>query len=175
MGKQAQSGSSSESSRRGPAGPQRGLYSLANRALLGQLVNQPDTAISVPLQQAISNAQGGLPQMRQNLGMGGGLINQLTGQGVGGGQLSANHPGGQQGLQTREQLGLPDRSSYFTYLPSPEEVAALGAVPSVMDTPASRQIDKLTQRIENRQAKGKGTGQAERKLARLQSRQPERF
>lgn len=175
MGKQAQSGSSSESSRRGPAGPQRGLYSIGNRALLGQMVNPPDTAISTPLQQAISNAQGGLPQMRQNLGMGGGLINQLTGSGVGGGSLAPNAAGGQQGLQSREQLGLPDRSSYFTFVPSPEEVAALGAVPPVMDTPSNRKIDKLTDRIERRQANGKQTGQAERKLARAQSRQPERF
>lgn len=172
MGKQAQSGSSSESSRRGPAGPQRGVYSIANRALLGQMVNPPNTAISVPLQQAISNAQGGLPQMRENLGLGGGLINQLTGRGVGGGQLAAGP--NQQGLQSREQLGLPDRSSYFTFVPSAEEVAALGAVPPVMNTPGNRKIDQLTQRIERRQAAGKQTGQAEKKLARLQSRQPER-
>lgn len=173
MGKQAQSGSSSESSRRGPAGPQRGLYSIGNRALLGQLVNPPNTAIAAPLQQAVSNAQAGLPQMRQNFGLGGGLINQLTGHGVGGGALAAGP--NQQGLQSREQLGLPDRSSYFTFVPSAEEVAALGAVPPVMDTPSNRKIDKLQERIDRRQAKGKQTGQAEKKLAKLQSRQPERF
>jgi hypothetical protein len=171
MGKQASHGSTSESSTRAFAPGMRGLGSVTTRGLLGQLANPPETAISVPLQQAISNAQGGLPAMRENLGLGGGLANQLTGQGVGGGTMSLNAPGGQQGLQTREQLGLPPRSSYMTGIPDWSTLLGLGAVPNVQTTPAGKQAEQLQNRIDRRQAQGKPTTQAEKKLGRIQARQ----
>lgn len=168
MGKQASQGSTSERSQRGPHGQQKGLFSLANRALLGQLAKPPETAISVPLQQAISNQQAGLPAMRAQFGLGGGLVNQLTGQGVGGGTMT---PGpNQTGLQSRAQLGLPDRRDYMTFIPTADELAALGAVPPVGQTPFNKKLDKLEGRIERRQAKGKDTTKAEARRDRMQAR-----
>ena len=80
MGKQASQGSTNESQQRSPNNQQRGQFSTLNRMLLGQMVNPPDTAISTPLQQSISNLQGGYGQMRQNYGLAGGLADQLAGK-----------------------------------------------------------------------------------------------
>lgn len=175
-------GSTTESSQRSPKGSQRPILSVTERALLGQLANPPNTAISTPLQQAISNAQGGFPTMRQNFGLGGGLVNQLTGQGVGAGpqgnvlgNLLPSSLGGQGwGMQSREQLGLPDRRSYFTFLPTPEQLQTAGAVPPIRTPPQTGKLQKreakLEGRIERRQAAGKGTAKAERKLSNIQAR-----
>ena len=117
MGKQASQGSTSENQRRGPQNQQRGEFSTLNRMLLGQMVNPPDTAISTPLQQSISHLQSG------------GLANRLS-DGFAQG-LAAPGQAQPWGMQSREQLGLPSRDSYFTFKPTPEEVASLGAVPPI--------------------------------------------
>src|SRR5205823_10672159 len=65
------------------------------RAFAGTLAKPPNTAISVPTQQALSALQGGGMGMANAYGIGGG------GQGQTG------------GLQARAPMGLPDRSSYF--------------------------------------------------------------
>lgn len=158
---------------------------LANRGILGQLAQPPETAISIPQQQGISNLQAGLPAMGANFGIGGTMAERLGGRPIapvqtslGTAQPGAMLPGGsgqQFGLQSRAQMGLPARTDYFPFTPSAEEVAALG-LPSVR--PGSKQgqklakrEEKLTNRIENRQAAGKGTAKAEGKLARVQSKQ----
>jgi hypothetical protein len=89
------------------------LESILERMVLGQMTTPPNTAIATPLQQAISNLQSG-----GRGSMPGGL-----------GNLPNN------GLQTREQLGLPDRRSYFPGLPTTDEAAALGAFPGIMSNP----------------------------------------
>lgn len=168
MSKQSGMGSTSEKSRRTPGKGQEGLYSIANRALIGQLVEPPETAVAAPLQQAVSNLQGGFGTMRSNFGMGGGLADQLAGRGGGGAMLPGEN---QWGLQTREQLGLPDRKDYFEFVPSADEVRSLGALPNVRPTGPGKKIEKLENRIERRQAAGKGTANAEARLARLKERQ----
>lgn len=93
------------------------LEAIMERMVLGQMTQPPNTAIAVPLQQAISNLQSG-----GKGSMPGGL---------------ANLPNG--GLQSREQLGLPDRSSYFPGNIGFDEAAALGAFPGV---PGNKQTVK---------------------------------
>src|SRR5262249_54718052 len=139
------------------------------RGMLGQMVNPPDTAISVALQQAVSNLQSG-----QYSDLGGSMVDRLAGRTGGGssgspsadsgtpgggfapGSFLPNAPGGQQGLQTREQLGLPDRSSYFTFMPSPDDIAKIGLSPirsSIKNKDQLNQrIDTLTQRQSDREA-----------------------
>jgi hypothetical protein len=189
-------GTTAESSRRGFQPQMRGLGSLVTRSLLGQLAAPPETAVGVPFQQAISNLQSGFPQMRAHLGLGGGLVNQLSGRGVGGGallppRLQANlqgllaqalgTPPQQFGLQSREELGLPPRESYFTFIPTPEELLAAGAVPPVAVAPSAKRLQRkeerlvgrqarLEQRIASRQDAGRPTGRAERRLGRTEAR-----
>lgn len=85
------------------------MISLLERQILGQMTQPPETAISTPLQQAVSNLQSG-------------------GRGALPGGF-ANLPNN--GMQTRAQLGLPDRKSYFPGTPSFDEAAALGAFPGL--------------------------------------------
>lgn len=194
-GKTTSEGSTTQRQSRGPTPNQQPLMDLMLRGLMGQLAAPPETPVSVPLQQAISNAQGGLPYLRDQLGLGGGLVNQLTGDGVGGGSMLPPHlqaqvHGGnpaqyqQTGLQSREQLGLPDRTSNMDragFIPSAEDLQALGAVPAIHPSPSGRRLqkkigtleareEKLTDRIERRQEAGKKTGKAERRLAKTQAR-----
>lgn len=194
-GKTTSEGSTTQGQSRSAAPNQRPMFDVLTRALMGQLSDAPETPISVPLQQAISNAQGGLPYMRNQLGMGGGLVNQLTGQGVGGGtmlppELQAQMRGGnpaqyqQTGLQSRQSLGLPDRNENMDragFIPTPEELQALGAVPAIHPSPSGRKAQKnigrlesraerLTERIDRRQEAGKKTGKAEQRLANTQAR-----
>ena len=76
----------------------------------------------------------------------------------------------QAGLQTRQELGLPPRSSYMPegFVPSPSEIQAIGLPPVRAGT--QKQIKKakrqenLRQRIETREAKGKSTAKQDRKL-----------
>lgn len=168
MGKQASQGSTNERQQRGPNNQQRGEFSTLNRMLLGQLVNPPDTAISTPLQQSVSNLQGGFGTMRQNYGLAGGLADQLAGRNTGGGQMAAGPQ--QWGLQSRAQLGLPDRDSYFTFKPSAEDVASLGAVPQIASNVRS---GKARRQFENLTADDTRTPKQEQKLQRLQQRHPE--
>lgn len=194
-GKTTSEGSTTQNQHRSAAPNQQPMFDVLTRALMGQLADAPETPISVPLQQAISNAQGGLPYMRNQLGMGGGLVNQLTGEGVGGGSmlppaLQAQAFGGspsqyhQSGLQDRQSLGLPDRNDNIDragFIPTPEDLRALGAVPAIRPAPSAKKAmknigrlenreEKLTERIDRRQAAGKKTGKAERRLANTQAR-----
>jgi len=171
-------------------------YDVLSRAMLGQMVNPPDTAISVPLQQAISNLQSGDPG--RAFGIGGSLVDRLSGRGTAapatppssGGGGDAGSPGtagagfapgsflpsasgGQQGLQTREQLGLPERSSYFTFMPKPEDIANIGLSPI---RSSIKNKDQLTNRIatlqahiDTREAAGKPHGLADKRLAKAKS------
>lgn len=167
-------------------------YDVLTRAMLGQMVNPPDTAISAPLQQAVSNLQSGDPG--RAFGIGGSMVNRLAGRteatGAGGGGADAGSPGtagagfapgsflpsaagGQQGLQTREQLGLPERSSYFTFMPKPEDIANIGLSPirssiKGKDQLTSR-IDKLQAHIDERDAAGKPHAQADKKIAKAKA------
>lgn len=167
MGKQASSGSTRESQSRSPNNSQRGEFSTINRMLLGQLVNPPDTAISTPLQQSVSNLQGGFGQMRSNFGMAGGLADQLAGRG-GGGQML---PGANQsGLQSRAQLGLPDRDSYFTFKPTAEDVASLGAVPKLQPSGGGKKARAAFDRLS---ADDTRTPKQQRRLENIQKRHPE--
>src|SRR5262245_20691812 len=164
-------------------------YDVLTRAMLVQMVNPPDTAISAPLQQAVSNFQSGDPG--RAFGVGGTMVSRLSGRtgpteapGGGGdagspgtagagfapGSFLPSASGGQQGLQTREQLGLPERSSYFTFMPSPEDIAKIGLSPirsSIKNKDQLRsRIDKLQTQIDTREAAGKPHGQADKKIAK---------
>ena len=168
-------------------------YDVLTRAMLGQMVNPPDTAISTPLQQAVSNLQSGDPG--RAFGVGGSMIDRLSGKtgateapgggsntdssgasgaGYAPGSFSTNAPGGQQGLQTREQLGLPDRSSYFTFMPKPEDIANIGLSPirsSIKNKDQlTNRIDQLTQRQSDRAAAGKDTTKVTKKLEKVKGR-----
>jgi hypothetical protein len=117
----SQKGNQSQWSNRAPAASLKQQYDLLRRALTDQMVNPPNTAISVPTQQAISNLQGGFGGLSRAFGVGG------TGTGQTG------------GLQSREQMGLPDRASYFPNMPTNEQITSLG-LPSVRqgDSPKKR-------------------------------------
>lgn len=194
-GKTTSEGSTTQRQGRQAAANQRPLYDMLTRALMGQMADAPETPISVPLQQAISNAQGGMPYLRQQMGMGGGLVNQLTGEGVGGGsmlppELQAQAFGGrpsqyqQAGLQSRQQLGIPDRNDNLDrggVIPTVDELRGLGALPAIHPSPSGKKAQKninrlehreerLTERIDRRQEAGKNTGKAERRLKNTQAR-----
>jgi len=164
-----------QNQKRGPGRVQRPVYDTMLRGLLGQMVRPPDTAISVPLQQAVSNLQSG------KFDVGGSMVDRLAAKdlsGVPGGSSSQagsflpNAPGGQQGLQTREQLGLPPRESYFTFMPSAEDIAKIGLSPVRSSVQGKEKlenrIDKLQTRIESREAAGKPHAQATRRLEKAQ-------
>jgi hypothetical protein len=139
---------------------QKPMYDQMLRGLIGQMARPPETAISVPLQQAISQMQSGKYDVP--IGMArrlGGAPN--TGAGFAAGSFLPNAPGGQQGLQTREQLGLPARESYFTFMPSPEDIANIGLSPirsSIKGKDAlTGAIGRLTQKQAAQEAMGKDT------------------
>jgi len=175
---------------RGP-GDRRMESDVAMRALLGQMIAPPNTAISNPMQQAISNLQSGAPE--RAFGLGGGLASRLSGGAVPGtisgnspgfaqGSFAANAAGGQQGLQSREQLGLPPRQSYMgDFMPSAQDIQNIGLPPIRSDdkklTKMNAREDRLTgrqdrleNRIATRQAAGKMTGQAEQRLNRVNAK-----
>jgi len=144
-GKSTSSGSTNESVVRGFQPRARGLGDTTIRALLGQMAAPPETAISAPHQQAITGAQLGPAGMSQMFGIG--ATKSLT-------------PGpNQYGLQSREQLGLPDRRDYFTFVPTPDQIEAMGALPGVrgVETTAKAQnrYARLGGKIEKATAAGK--------------------
>jgi hypothetical protein len=139
---------------------QKPMYDQMLRGLIGQMARPPETAISVPLQQAISQHQAGKYDVP--IGMArrlGGAAN--TGAGFPAGSFLPNAPGGQQGLQSREQLGLPARESYFTFMPSPEDIANIGLSPIRTSIKGKEKslgtISKLEKRAAAREAMGKDT------------------
>lgn len=167
-------------------------FDMLGRGFLGQLADPPDTAISVPLQQATSLYQGGFPAMQSAMGLGGGMADRLGG-GTGGiegqpqpGQLlpaSMQAPRGgpgasakpsQWGTQSREQLGLPDRSSYFPLTPNVDEILAMGQPPvrsnDRMTNKLTKREDRLERKIARREDKGKNTAKQERKLAAVSAK-----
>jgi len=162
-------------------------YDQLVRGLIGQMAEPPETAISTPLQQAISNLQSG--DVGRAYGLGGGIASRLSGQATdtgatGGGSTGApsggttpgfrpgsflpGAEGGQQGLQTREQLGLPSRESYFPFTPTKEDIEAIGMAPvrsQVKErTDLQNRIDRLQARISTREAMGKPHEQASKKI-----------
>jgi hypothetical protein len=126
-----------------PTAAQKQTSDLLTRAMIGQMVNPPNTAISTPMQQAISGYQQMMPGLQQSAA--GSLAQRLaqpaSGTAGAGSAVSGTAPTGQSqdwtpaaganqaGLQTRAQLGLPDRSSYFTFMPSAQQVADIGLAP----------------------------------------------
>jgi len=117
---------------------QQQLADLLNRAMIGQMAKPPETAISTPMQQAVSSYQQMMPGLQQAAS--GSLAARLSGPAPGSGVTGTGSGGASQdwtpaaganqaGLQTREQLGLPDRSSYFTFMPSAQQVADIGLAP----------------------------------------------
>lgn len=177
---------------RRPGPGTRTQFDMLGRSFLGQLAEPPNTAISVPLQQATSLYQGGFPAMQSAMGLGGGMADRLSG-GTGGiagqpqpGSLlpasmqgpSAGSPGAgkpqQWGTQTREQLGLPDRSSYFPLTPNVDEILAMGQPPvrsnDRLTNRLTKREERLERKIERREAKGKNTAKQERKLAGVQAK-----
>jgi hypothetical protein len=90
------------------------------------------------------------------------------------GSFAAGAPGGQQGLQSREQLGLPARESYFPLTPTKEDIEAIGLKPvrsqSKQRNVLRDKIEKLQSKIDVREAAGKGTGKAEKRLEKAKIR-----
>jgi hypothetical protein len=162
-------------------------YDTMIRGMLGQMVRPPETAISAPLQQAISNLQSGEPG--RAFGLGGSMVERLAGReaagaGAGGpgeagagfapGSFLPSAEGGQKGLQTREQLGLPPRESYFTFMPSPEDIAKIGLSPIRTSVKGKEQLEgrisKLQERQAAREAAGKSTTKVGAKLEKVRGR-----
>jgi hypothetical protein len=159
------------------------VLDMATRGLIGQMANPPDTAIATPLQQAVSNLQSG--NVGREFGLGGSMADRLAGRdpgtstgGAGGGfapgSFLPSAEGGQQGLQSRAQLGLPERSSYFTFMPSPQDIANIGLAPirsSIKNKDQlTKRINTLEQRQAARQAAGKDTTQVDKKLSNVKGR-----
>src|SRR5215813_7559543 len=160
MGKtSSMTGHSGESSTRYPGPQMQGLMSVMERALMGQLVNPPETAISVPQQQAATLAQAGPLGAADYLGIG---------------ATQSLLPGPRQaGLQTREQLGLPPRSSYFTDMPTNEQVAALGMLPPLQaaHAPGGKPAATRLSRLESKRQ----TQKRQLKEREIIARNPEEF
>jgi hypothetical protein len=165
----AQSGSTAESSTHGFQGSMAGLGHLLERVMLGQLTNPPDTAISVPQQQATTLAQAGPFGAADYLGVD---------------ATKSLAPGpNQAGLQTRAQLGLPERSSYMgPFAPTAADVASLGLVPPIgPESAPNKKIDKQSARLGKQEAKPQTPHRAGKelalggKIANAKKRQPERF
>ena len=140
---------------------QKPMYDQMLRGLIGQMAAPPETAISVPLQQAISQMQSGKYDVPIGMAARLGGAANTGGSTFAPGSLLPNAPGGQQGLQTREQLGLPSRESYFTFMPRPEDIEKIGLSPirsSVKGKDTSTAaIDRLTKRQAAQTAMGKDT------------------
>ena len=128
--KTAQGGSTNQHARRQVPARLKPLEAILERAILGQMTTPPNTAIAVPLQQAVSHLQNGA-----------GLA----------GRLSQAAPGQTVDLQTRQQLGLPDRKTYFPGVPSFDEAAALGAFPGIPANPKTRKVQKKEGQLPDKQ------------------------
>lgn len=141
--KTTQHGTQTQDSSRSVASSLKQPYDLLRRAMVDQMVNPPNTAVSVPQQQALSSLQAMFPMLQGQASGQIGLAGALSGRGVPGAGMpnfgQANYlPTGQPqfGLQSREQMGLPDRSSYFPNMPTNEQIQQIG-MPSVRKGDAS--------------------------------------
>lgn len=152
---------------------QKPMYDQMLRGLIGQMAAPPETAISVPLQQAISQHQAGKYDVPV------GMARRLGGEanaGVGfpAGSFLPNAPGGQQGLQSREQLGLPAREDYFTFMPRPEDIANIGLSPIRTSIKGKdtllKGISNLEKRQAAREAMGKDTTVVKSKIEKKKER-----
>jgi len=163
-------------------------YDQLIRGLIGQMAEPPETAVSTPLQQAISNLQSG--DVGRAYGLGGGIASRLSGQvddrpstgsagasapGFRPGSFLPDAAGGQQGLQTREQLGLPSRESYFPLTPTKEDIEAIGMTPVRSQIKGKNvlqdRIDRLQAKITTREAMGKESPRAEKRLEKAKIKQ----
>lgn len=146
--KTRQTESTNRTDKRHPQARQQQLYDMITRALTGQLAQHPETAISVPQQQAVSYMQNlmGSPQLS-----GGGLADRLGSSGSSGGGASmgsflptsqSGQP--QAGLQSRANLGLPSPSSYTPagFVPTPEQIQTIGLPPVRAGTAKQRKKNK---------------------------------
>lgn len=192
--KTSQHGTQSQWQQTGANPREQQLMDLLNRSMIGQMVNPPNTAISTPMQQAVSSYQGMMPTLQQSAS--GSLASRLSqpsgstassgsgtpgtaGSGVGTQDWTTAAGANQAGLQTREQLGLPDRKSYFTFMPSAQQVADIGLSPvRPGGDKATQQAYRQQQQQRTRAAvqaarqaipKGPGAGKA-RKAAATQAR-----
>jgi hypothetical protein len=152
------------------------------RGLIGQMAKPPETAIATPLQQATSNLQSGDPG--RAFGLGNSMVDRMAGREGAPGTSTAGGglaPGsllpsdvGPHGEQSRADLGLPDRSSYFTFMPSADDIAKIGLSPVRSSIKNKDQLNtriaNLTQRQSDREAAGKPTTGVEKKLAKAKGR-----
>lgn len=171
---ESQSGSQQQAGARGPTGLTRPLGGLTIRDLIGQMVNPPNTAIATPLSQAASMYQSLAPQLMAGASQG--LAGRLTNPGGGAPNAMAGQsflPGPDQaGVQSREQLGLPPRSSYSTFMPTPDQVANLGVLPAVGSSKTGGKIGRLGTRADALQEKSQQLSEAGKlvRAARVQGR-----
>ncbi len=185
-----QRGSTTFRGARAPSQQALTLFDVTLRNLLGQQATTPNIPITTPLQQSISGQQD-IMQPLFNRAFGPQTQQGLAGRLAAGGQQAPAVDGG--GIaaapgvpefgrtQTREDLQLPDRSEYFPFQMTPEELEAADLVPPVRQTGPTkkqgkrirrteRRVGKLERRVERRQARGKGTAKAEKRLARARER-----
>jgi hypothetical protein len=158
-------------------GQMRMPFDVLQRALLGQMVNPPETPMPVPLQQGISNLQGG--DVGRAFGLSGGIASRLSGGGANTGFLPGaflpTASGGQQGTQTREQLGLPPAESHMgEFMPTAQEIRDVGIAPVRSSDKGLNKLNKraesLEAKIETRAGRGKKSPQATRRLERVQAK-----
>lgn len=142
------SGTQVQTSTRGPTRAQQQSMDMLARMILGQQTNPPETAIGVPFQQAVSLAQGLTPRIAASASGELGLAGRLAGPAAGTAPNflgSSWTPGADQaGLQTREQLGLPPRKSYFSFLPTEQDIRNIGIPPVHSATRAQQKNPKNT-------------------------------
>jgi hypothetical protein len=153
---------------------QKPMYDQMIRGLIGQMAAPPETAISAPLQQAVSNLQSGKYDVPIGMAARLGGAANTGGSTFAPGSLLPNAPGGQQGLQTREELGLPSRESYFTFMPRPEDIANIGLSPIRSSIKGKDQstaaISRLTMKQAAQEAMGKDTTVTQSRLEKQKAK-----
>jgi hypothetical protein len=153
---------------------QKPMYDQMLRGLIGQMARPPETAISAPLQQAVSQMQSGKYDVPIGMAARLGGAANTGGSTFAPGSFLPNAPGGQQGLQTREQLGLPPREDYFTFMPRPEDIEKIGLSPirsSIKEKDKSEAaISRLTKAQAAREAMGKDTSLVASRLERQKAK-----
>jgi len=166
---------------RRPGQRQRMLFDVTTRELLGQMLKRPEAEIPVPLGQAISNLQsgdygrafGGSDMGSLLLGREGPSAAGRTGFAPGSFLPGEN----QQGVQTREMLGLPSPDeSKGPFTPSVEDIQNLGIPPVRSDIKGMNKIRSQIARLEEKKAFREATGKPvrpalEKRLTKAKTRQ----